>query len=162
MRRMFVLVLSAMAVFAASAGAVVTAGAQAGGWQIPGASTEVAVYADGVTYHHGIRRPRPCLELAMAETPPIACTLSSAELKDREGAWKKLLGSGLVERDLVPGGIRLRPAPGAATALMNLIDLERECCAWIRFDINERSVVTLTAEGDGEAVLAGMFRSAEL
>ena len=37
------------------------------------------------------------------------------------------MSSGLVERDLVPGGIRLRPAPGAALALIELIDLEREC-----------------------------------
>jgi hypothetical protein len=93
----------------------------------------------------------------MAETPPIACTLSSSELNDREGAWKKLLGSGLVERDLVPGGIRLRPSTGAATALIDLIDLERECCPWIQFDVGDGSVVTMTAEGDGEAVLAGMF-----
>jgi len=93
----------------------------------------------------------------MAERLPIACTLSPSELKDREGAWKKLLGSGLVEREPVPGGIRLRPAPGAATALLDLIDLERECCAWISFEIGEGSAVTLTAGGEGEAVLAGMF-----
>ena len=94
----------------------------------------------------------------MAETPPIACTLSAADLKDREGAWRKLMSSGLVERDVVPGGIRFRPAPGAADALIDLINLERECCAWIRFDVSDRSVVTLTAEGDGETVLAEMFR----
>jgi hypothetical protein len=94
---------------------------------------------------------------SMAETPPIACTLSASELEDREGAWMKLMGSGLVERDLVPGGIRLRAAPGAADALIALVDLERECCAWIHFDVTEGSVATLTAEGDGEAVLAGMF-----
>jgi hypothetical protein len=93
----------------------------------------------------------------MAETRPIACTLTASDLKDREGAWRKLMGSGLVERDMVPGGIRLRPAPGAAAALIELIDLERECCAWIDFDVSVGSVVTLTAEGDGEAVLAGMF-----
>ena len=93
----------------------------------------------------------------MAETPPIACTLSASDLKDREGAWKKLMGSGLVEREVVPGGIRLRAASGAAAALIELIDLERECCAWIHFDVTDGSVVTLTAEGDGEAVLAGMF-----
>jgi hypothetical protein len=94
----------------------------------------------------------------MAETPPIACTLSAADLEDREGAWRKLMSSGLVERDVVRGGIRLRPAPGAADALIDLINLERECCAWIRFEVSDRSVVTLTAEGDGEAVLAEMFR----
>ena len=67
------------------------------------------------------------------------------------------MGSGLVERDLVPGGIRLSAAPGAVVALSELIDLERECCAWINFEVGDGSVVTLTAEGEGEAVLAGMF-----
>jgi hypothetical protein len=94
----------------------------------------------------------------MAETPPIACTLSASDLKDREGAWRKLMGSGLVQRDVVPGGMLLRPAPGAAAALIELIDLERECCAWIHFDVSEGSVVTLTADGDGEAILGGMFQ----
>jgi hypothetical protein len=96
----------------------------------------------------------------MAETPPMACTLSASDLRDREGAWRKLMGSGLVCRDVVPGGIRLRPATGAAAALIQLIDLERECCAWIQFDVAEGSVVTLTADAGGEAVLAGMFLEA--
>ena len=67
------------------------------------------------------------------------------------------MGSGLVERYAVPGGVRLHAAPGAVDALIDLVDLERECCAWIHFEVLERSVVTMTAEGDGEAVLAGMF-----
>jgi len=70
----------------------------------------------------------------------------------------KLMSSGLVEREVVLGGIRLTPAAGAASALIDLIDLERECCAWIRFDVSDHSVVTLTADADGEAVLAEMFR----
>jgi hypothetical protein len=94
---------------------------------------------------------------AMAETPPIACTLSASDLQDRQGAWNKLMGSGLVARDVVPGGIRLSPAPGAAAALIELIDLERECCAWIQFEVGADSVVTLTADGEGAAVLAGMY-----
>jgi hypothetical protein len=96
----------------------------------------------------------------MSEAPPIACTLSASELQDREGAWSKVLGSGLVRREVVPGGIRLSAAPGAAAALIELIDLERECCAWIQFEVEGGSVVTLTADGDGEAVLAGMFTEA--
>lgn len=41
--------------------------------------------------------------------------------------------------------------------MIELIDLERECCAWINYELSNDSVVTLTAEGDGEAVIAGMF-----
>jgi hypothetical protein len=93
----------------------------------------------------------------MAEPPPIACTLTAGDLKDREGAWKKLMASGLVDRELVPGGLRLSAASGAAAALIKLIDLERECCGWISFEVTQGAVVTLTADGEGEAVLAGMF-----
>lgn len=98
--------------------------------------------------------------MADASPPPIACTLTDADRQDRGAAWRKLLASGLVERERVPGGIRLIAAPGAAASLVELIDLERECCAWIEFGLSEGregAVVTLTADGDGEAALAGMF-----
>lgn len=84
------------------------------------------------------------------------CTLSAGELKDRGAAWRKLWASGLLTRERVPGGIRLSAEPGATRALMDLIDLERECCAWINYAV-EGSAVTLTAGRVGEAVLAGMF-----
>jgi hypothetical protein len=93
----------------------------------------------------------------VAELRPVACTLTASDLKDRAGAWSELMGSGLVERARIPGGIRLTPAPAVAQALIQLIDLERECCAWIDFEVGAGSVVTLTAAGDGEAALAGMF-----
>lgn len=86
---------------------------------------------------------------------PIVCTLTESDLRDRGKAWQKLLGSGLVRRERVPGGIRLLAEPGGEAALIELIDLERECCAWITFEVNG-AVATLTAQGDGEAVLAGM------
>lgn len=97
----------------------------------------------------------------MPEPPPIACTLSASDLQDRQGAWNKLMGSGLVKREVVPGGICLSAAPGAAQSLIELIELERECCAWINFEVRDGSVVTLTAESEGEAVLAGMFVGAD-
>jgi hypothetical protein len=96
----------------------------------------------------------------MSEAKPIACTLSADDLKDRGKAWKKLMSSGLVGRELVPGGIRLSAGPGAAAALIQLIDLERECCGWINFEVADGSAVTLTADEEGAAVLAGMFENA--
>jgi hypothetical protein len=95
----------------------------------------------------------------MGEIVPavVACTLSVSELRDREGAWRKLLGSGLVDRTDIPGGVQLSAAPGAAAVLMTLIDLERECCAWIHFEVPNATTVRLTADGDGATVLAGMF-----
>ncbi|HEV2036472.1 MAG TPA: hypothetical protein VGU71_20165 [Candidatus Dormibacteraeota bacterium] len=96
----------------------------------------------------------------MADALPIVCTLSASDLEDRGAAWQKLMGSRLVLRDRVPGGIRLIAAPGAAASLIELVDLERDCCAWMQFEVSEGSegaVVTVTADGDGEAVLAGMF-----
>jgi hypothetical protein len=94
----------------------------------------------------------------MAEPRPIVCTLTAADLRNRGAAWRKLFASGLLNRDLVPGGIRLSAQPGAIGALRELIDLERECCAWIDYDVDSTGA-TLTAQGDGEAVLAGMFLS---
>ena len=96
----------------------------------------------------------------MAKIKPIACTLTASEGKDRGVAWRKLLASGMVERDRVPSDLRLIATPGAAASLIELIDLERECCAWIDYEVSEGSegtVVTLTADGAGEAALAGMF-----
>jgi hypothetical protein len=48
--------------------------------------------------------------------------------------------------------------PDLSVLQIQLLDLERECCAWIDFDVSEGSVATLTAEGAGEAALAGMFQ----
>ncbi len=92
----------------------------------------------------------------MSEPRPIACTLTPSDLKDRGAAWRKLWASGLVHRDRVRGGIRLHAEPGAEEALLKLVDLERQCCAWIDFAV-DGSTVTMTADADGEPVLAGMF-----
>lgn len=92
----------------------------------------------------------------MIDSRPVACTLSARDLQDRGHAWRKLLTSGLVTRERVPGGIRLSAEPGARAALLQLVDLERECCAWIDYEV-VGPVVTMTAAGDAETVLAGMF-----
>ena len=92
---------------------------------------------------------------------PIACSLSDSEQVARSAAWQQLLQGGQVERVRVAGGIQLRATPAAARTLRELIDLERECCAWISFDVDSDSTITLTAPGDGEEVLAHLFQISE-
>ncbi len=100
--------------------------------------------------------------MGMDNSRPVVCTLTAADKRDRGGAWAKVLDSGLVTRERIPRGIAFRAAPGASAALVELVDLERECCAWIDFKVDQDTVtggtnVFLTAEGEGESVLAGMF-----
>jgi hypothetical protein len=93
----------------------------------------------------------------VATSRPIVCTLTPGDLRDRSQGWRKLWASGLLRREPVPGGIRLTAAPGGVEALHQLVELERECCAWIDYAMDETGA-TLTAQGDGAPVLAEMFR----
>jgi hypothetical protein len=88
---------------------------------------------------------------------PIACSLSSADLGERQLAWQALLRTSLLARERVPGGLRLTVRKAARPELRNLIDLERTCCPWITF-VAEGDSVTLTAPGAGEDVLVQMFQ----
>jgi hypothetical protein len=72
------------------------------------------------------------------------------------------MSSGLVQRDRVLGGIRLGAAPGATAALLDLIELERECCAWIRFDVGDGSAVIMTAEGFSDCLIVMYVREGDL
>lgn len=87
---------------------------------------------------------------------PIACSLTAAELTDRQTAWRKLLDGSLLTRDRIAGGLRLSFHPGSALALRDLVELERECCPWILFEV-EGAVVTMSAVGVGERNLDTMF-----
>lgn len=92
--------------------------------------------------------PRPAV--------PIACSLTATDMEDREAAWRKLLSTSLRSRDTVPGGVRLAVHPGSAASLVKLVDLERQCCPWMEFVVEDASV-TITAAGDGEAAIRSMF-----
>ncbi len=88
---------------------------------------------------------------------PLACSLDASEMLERSAAWSRLLGAHLLARDLIPGGIRIRVAPAAAGELARLVDLERECCAWIDFRFPDARTVEMTGSAEGEQALAGMF-----
>ena len=73
----------------------------------------------------------------MTTNLPIACTLSSDDLRAR----RESLIPGLMERaeeiEPIEGGYRLRfaPAPNIVAAIAETIELERHCCRFFRFDL---------------------------
>jgi hypothetical protein len=87
---------------------------------------------------------------------PIGCTLSPDELRDRRGELLPGLAERAVDRQLVDDGIRLRfaPSPDLVSAIARVVDSERQCCAFLRFDISVEPAggpVTLTVSGPPEA-----------
>ena len=87
---------------------------------------------------------------------PIACSLSPGDLAKQEKAWRTFIGSSLLTRERVTGGLRLNVRPGEGPHLNALVEMERICCPWITFAVKGESV-TMTAQGDGEDVLVQMF-----
>jgi len=96
------------------------------------------------------------METFQATSDTIACTLTWDDLKETVSAWKKLLRLSLVSREEIPGGLRLTVNPRSEAALRQLIDIERECCGWITFQLDGPSV-TMTATGDGESTIREMW-----
>jgi hypothetical protein len=96
------------------------------------------------------------MEIYRARSDVIACTLSPDDLKETEKAWRKLMELSLVSREDVPGGLRLEVHPGSAEALRSLVDIERDCCSWITFQL-AGPVVRLTSQGPGEAAIREMW-----
>jgi hypothetical protein len=99
-------------------------------------------------------------ETFRASSDVIACTLRPAELRDAKAAWQKLLRLSLVSRELIPGGLRLRMHPGSVAALRELVDIERECCRWITFELDGASL-TMTASGAGTFAIRRMWRQSK-
>jgi len=91
-----------------------------------------------------------------ATSNTIMCTLSRDELSDTRAAWQKLFRTALVVREEIPGGLRLLVREDSAEALRQLIDIERDCCRWITFELDGPRV-SMTAEGAGATVLRSMW-----
>ena len=94
-------------------------------------------------------------ELELTAGPPIACTLTAADLWDRQRAWLRL-GSHITAFEDAPGGLDLSfaPVPGLLPSLRQLVALEAECCAWMTFQIADppgKVRLSIRAKGeDGE------------
>jgi hypothetical protein len=96
------------------------------------------------------------VETYRATSDTIICTLSKDELSDTRSAWQKLFRTALLVREEIPGGLRLVVNYGSADALRQLIEIERDCCRWITFQL-DGPAVSMTAEGAGAATLREMW-----
>ena len=96
------------------------------------------------------------METYRATSDTIMCTLSKDELSDTRSAWQKLFRTALILREVIPGGLRLVVNDASAVALRQLVEIERDCCRWINFEL-DGPTVSMTADGDGAAALRAMW-----
>ena len=99
----------------------------------------------------------------MKEIPlPIACSLQPAELHARREDWSDVIRRGLADRSPTPNGVRLRfePSAGVERDLERLVELERDCCAFARWELSRADaglVLDVTAEGEGAKAARELF-----
>jgi hypothetical protein len=96
------------------------------------------------------------------ELPLIACSLSPAELPERQARWRALMERALEDRAPAPEGLRLafRADPGVEDELRALAELERECCGFAAFAVQaagDRVVLEVTSSGEGVAAVRRLF-----
>lgn len=95
-------------------------------------------------------------------TPPVVCTLGSADLAAQGQRWERLAARAMTERTETVDGLRmsLRPEPGAEDELRALVAVENECCRWADWTVEAddgQIVLAVRASGDGVTALHGMF-----
>lgn len=84
----------------------------------------------------------------MLAADAIACTLSAADMGPRLARIRQLTRTQLRMHSLQGSTLRLAYAPEAATELAAIVALERECCAFLAFELIERpGAVELVIQG---------------
>jgi hypothetical protein len=85
----------------------------------------------------------------MNSEPPIACTLTEAQMPARRAEMAALA------RDLVSADasatravLRFRAAPGTGERVADFVAAESRCCAFLRMELrDDRDALTLTIDG---------------
>jgi MerR family transcriptional regulator, copper efflux regulator len=96
------------------------------------------------------------------EPIPIACSLSEDERTDRALEFQGLAKIGLLSRERIEGGVRLRFRASDAlhARLAEAIHNEKECCPFFDFDLERREDVLLlrvSAPTEAEPLLDALF-----
>jgi hypothetical protein len=98
----------------------------------------------------------------MTELPVIACSLGHEELAERRARWRALVAESLIERTETSAGVRLAFRSGAVAdrELRELAALERECCAFARFEVRTSGgqlLLDVSAPPEGVGAVQAMF-----
>jgi hypothetical protein len=94
----------------------------------------------------------------------IACTLGDDDRVSRQQRWLAVASRGLLAAETTDRGLRLAFAAGPRVRdeLRRLAELERECCAFAAWTVEERHdrvVLDVSALSDeGVPAVQGMFR----
>ena len=89
----------------------------------------------------------------------MRCTLTSDELATRGERWRALGAADVAD---LQNGLRLGFPAEVEAELRELAQLERECCAFARWDVTTnggRAVLEITADGEAIAAVQSMFGS---
>jgi DNA-binding transcriptional MerR regulator len=106
------------------------------------------------------RVAKPDVAPAVADEPPVACTLGAGDMPARLGDWQDLLAH-VTDRTAVDGGLRLMFDP--VTPLDRIAALaaaEHDCCRFFRFalTVDHRGVaLEVRAPGDAGDVVTALF-----
>lgn len=86
--------------------------------------------------------------MSAAERTPIACTLGPAEIGPRLTRIRQLTKQHLRSHRLEGSSLHLSYDGAAASEVETIVKLERECCAFLDFELSRRGdVVELTIVG---------------
>ena len=98
--------------------------------------------------------------MQLAENTPIACTLDSATMAARLNRIKALTETSLLSHELQDGQLRLAYRLEAAAEVRAILDLERSCCAFLDFGVQEVGgsvVLTISAPAEAQDAAAWLF-----
>jgi hypothetical protein len=93
---------------------------------------------------------------------PIACTLPRADLRGRLGVFDTLAADALLDQTPIPDGVRsrFRDTADVERRVQELVALESQCCAFLRFDVRRDDgaiVLEITGAPDAQSVIEQFF-----
>ena len=96
------------------------------------------------------------------QPPPVACSLTAAELGDRRQVWQRLADTALQSQKATAHGVELvyRLEEGVEGRLRELAALEAECCSFAQWTVHRRAqdvLLTVTTAPESVAAVHELF-----